>query len=162
PDPRRVLHVGVGTGDTVGAELAHPGVTVDGVELVASVLDLTSWFAATNGDLLHAPRARLHAADARSFLLASDARWDGIAADLFLPWAAGAGALYSEEFYRLAVAHLAPGGLLCQWLPLHQLAPDDVARIVATFAAVVPNVDLWVAYHRAATPLVALVGSLAP
>jgi hypothetical protein len=34
--------------------------------------------------------------------------------------------------------------------------------IVATFTRAFPNVQLWVAYHRAKTPLAALVGSAAP
>src|SRR5262249_34554517 len=34
-DPRRLLHLGVGTGDTLGAALASPGLQGTGVELVA-------------------------------------------------------------------------------------------------------------------------------
>ncbi len=160
--PRRVLHLGVGTGDTVGAELAHPDVTVDGVELVAETLDATAFFSAENDDLLSHPRARLVADDARSFLLTTPRAYDVVVSDLFLPWTAGTASLYSLDFYRLARTHLAPGGIYCQWLPLHQLAVDDLGTIVATFCAAFPHVELWVAYHRTATPLAALLGSDAP
>src|SRR5262249_61444031 len=34
PDPRRLLHLGVGTGDTLGAAVASPGLEADGVEPV--------------------------------------------------------------------------------------------------------------------------------
>src|SRR6185369_9466252 len=47
----------------------------------------------------------------------------------------------------------------CQWLPLHQLAVSDLTTIAATFIAAFPHVQLWVAYHRAATPIAALIGS---
>ena len=38
PDPRRLLHLGVGTGDTLGAAVTSPGLGADGVELVAEAL----------------------------------------------------------------------------------------------------------------------------
>ena len=161
-DPQRLLHLGVGTGDTLGAALASPGLQGTGVELVAEALDAATLFAADNGDVTRNPRAHLVADDARSFLLDSDARWDVILVDLVLPWTAGAGALFSRDFYQLALGHLAPGGIVCQWLPLHQLSVDDLERIVATFTAVFPHVQLWVAYHRSLTPLAALVGSPEP
>ncbi|HXJ35144.1 MAG TPA: fused MFS/spermidine synthase [Candidatus Eisenbacteria bacterium] len=162
PHPRTVLHVGVGTGDTMGAELAHPGVEADGVELLPEVLTAAQAFAATNGDLLANPRAHLVADDVRSFLLRTDRRYDVIVADLFLPWTAGASALYSREFYALAENHLAPGGLVCQWLPLHQLAVGDLEAVVATFVRAFPDVELWSAYYRTSTPLVGLVGRREP
>ena len=162
PAPTRLLALGVGTGDTIGAALAHPGLTVDGVELVPEVLEAAALFAAENRGVLASPRARLHADDARSHLLASRESYDVILSDLFLPWTAGTATLYAREMYELGRAHLRAGGLYCQWLPLHQLAPDDLAAIVATFTSVFPEVQLWVAYHRATTPLAALVGASTP
>src|SRR5262249_40902918 len=38
----------------------------------------------------------------------------------------------------------------------------DLEAIVATFAGVFPQVQLWVAYHRSLTPLAALIGSTEP
>jgi spermidine synthase len=162
PAPRRLLHLGVGTGDTLGAALTSPGLTADGVELVSSALDAAALFSDQNGDVVHQTRARLVADDARSFLLASRERWDVIVVDLLLPWTEGAGALFSRDFYQLGLEHLAAGGLLCQWLPLHQLQVGDLEAIVSTFTAVFPHVQLWVAYHRSLTPLAALIGSASP
>jgi spermidine synthase len=110
----------------------------------------------------HAANVRLVADDARSMLLASRAHWDVIMVDLVLPWTNGAGALFSREFYQIALTRLAPGGLFAQWLPLHQLEVRDLEGIVATFTGVFPHVQLWVAYHRTRTPLALLVGSAAP
>ena len=162
PAPHRLLHLGVGTGDTLGAAMTSPGLSADGVELVSDALDAAALFADQNGDVLHQPRARLVADDARSVLLSSGERWDVIVVDLLLPWTQGAGALFSREFYQLGLEHLAPGGILCQWLPLHQLEVGDLEAIVSTFTAVFPHVQLWVAYHRSRTPLAALIGSATP
>ena len=162
PQPARLLTLGVGTGDTAGAALAHPGVTVDGVELVPEVLAAAQLFTRENEGVLDSPRARLAAGDARAFLLTTHATWDVILSDLFLPWTAGTASLYAVDFYRLGLERLAPGGLYVQWLPLHQLAVPDLEAIVASFVAAFPHVQLWLAYHRAMTPLAALVGSATP
>jgi spermidine synthase len=162
PSPRRLLHLGVGTGDTLGAAISSPGLSADGVELVSDALDALALFSDQNGDVLHNRRAKLVAEDARSVLLSSRERWDVILVDLLLPWTQGAGALFSREFYQLGLEHLAPGGIFCQWLPLHQLEVGDLEAIVSTFTAVFPHVQLWVAYHRSLTPLAALIGSASP
>lgn len=162
PDPRRVLVIGVGTGDTLGAAVADPAVEADGVELIPEVLEAAALFAEENRGAMAHPRARLFADDARSHLLAATDRYDVIVSDLFLPWTAGTASLYARELYATGRARLAPGGLYAQWLPLHQLATDDLKSIIATFLDVFPHVQLWVAYHRSDTPLALLVGSDTP
>jgi len=162
PAPRRLLHLGVGTGDTLGAALTHPGVEATGVELLADVLDAARLFAIENRGLFQRPNVRLLAADARTVLRTDDARYDVIVADLYHPWTAGAGALFSLDHYRLARARLAPGGLFCHWLPLHQIPVEDLRRVIATFLAAFPHTQLWLGYHRATTTLAALVGSEEP
>lgn len=162
PAPARMLALGVGTADTLGAALAEPALRIDAVELLPEVLDAARLFAAENRGALDDRRVTIVADDARRRLLATDERWDVVLADLFLPWRAGTASLYSTEFYRLARARLRPGGIFCQWLPLHQLGTDDVAAIVATFAAAFPETQVWLAYHRAAMPIAALVGSETP
>jgi spermidine synthase len=159
---RRLLALGVGTGATVGAALAHPGLHADGVELVPEALAATALFADENAGVLTAPRARLVVDDARSYLLASRDTYDVILADLFLPWTAGTAYLYSLDFYRLGREHLAKDGIYCQWLPLHQLAVPDLEAIVASFTAAFPHVQLWLAHYRTRTPLAALIGSSTP
>lgn len=162
PHPERALAIGIGTGATIGAALAHPGVEVDGVEIVPETLTAAALFDDENEGMLGHPRARLFVDDARSHLLASRAHYDAIVSELFLPWTAGTAYLYSLDFYRLGREHLASGGLYCQWLPLHQLGPEDLETIVGTFAEAFPTVELWVAYHRTRTPLAALIGSERP
>jgi spermidine synthase len=159
PAPRDVLAIGVGTADTLGAAVADPGVHADGVELLPEVLAAASLFATENRGAVGHPRVRLIAEDARSHLRASTRRYDVILSDLFLPWTAGTAHLYARELYAAGRAHLKAGGLFAQWLPLHQLAVEDLESIVATFLDVFPRVQLWVAYHRSDTPLAVLIGS---
>src|SRR5262249_52743811 len=39
--------------------------------------------------------------------------------------------------------HLAPGGIMCQWVQGYGLEPGDFRSIVATFAEAFPQVSLW-------------------
>ncbi len=163
PAPHRLLHLGVGTGDTLGAAMTSPGPL--GGRRRAGV-----GCAGRRGAVFRSERRRASTSRARSWSRRTRAaccsrageRWDVIVVDLLLPWTQGAGALFSREFYQLGLEHLAPGGILCQWLPLHQLEVGDLEAIVSTFTAVFPHVQLWVAYHRSRTPLAALVGSATP
>jgi spermidine synthase len=163
PAPQRVLVLGVGTGATLGAALAYPGTRIDAVEIVPEVIEAAqSLFAEDNAGALDRPEVRVATQDARTFLRTTPERYDVILSDLFLPWTAGTAYLYSRELLELGQSRLAPGGLYCQWLPLHQLELADLQSIAATFASVFPHVELWLAYHRAAAPIAALVGSSQP
>ena len=74
-------------------------------------------FARWNGGLLDRPDVRLVVDDGRRHLGATGETFDVIVSDLFIPWHASAGNLYSLEMYRTVARRLAPGGLFCQWLP---------------------------------------------
>src|SRR5262249_9986773 len=53
---------------------------------------------------------------------------------------------------------LAPGGLFCQWLPLHQLDLDTARSIVRAFLAAFPRGQALLASHSLDTPVLGLVG----
>jgi spermidine synthase len=159
-EAEHVLYLGVGTGATAGAALAHPVESIDAVELVPEVLDALHYFDDVNGNLAEAERAHLHAADARRWLAASDRRWDVIVADLFHPERDGAGFLYSREHFVAVREHLAEGGLFVQWLPLHQIDPDTLRTVIATFLDVFPETHSWLALYNVDSPAFGLVGTV--
>ena len=53
------------------------------------------------------------------------------------------GALYTREHFEAVKAHLKPGGVYAQWLPLWQLSRREFDIIAATFLSVFDNVTLW-------------------
>lgn len=154
----RTLFLGVGTGATMGAAMDMSDAEADGVELVPEVAALLHHFSKINGDLHKRPHATLHAADARRFVGAADTTWDFILADLFHPGIDGASTLYAAEHFETVREHLRPGGLFCQWLPLHQLDEDDLKIVVRTFADTFPEVHAFLGIHNPQTPALALVG----
>ena len=160
PRPREVLMIGVATGITPGAALAHERVErVTAVEispLVAAAAD--GFFADENRKLFSDPRARVVIEDGRTLVAAAPGRFDVIVGDLYLPWGSGAGRLYSREHFESVRQALAPGGLFCQWLPMYQLSAEQFAVIVATFRRVFPAVECFRSALDPARPGLALVG----
>jgi spermidine synthase len=51
--------------------------------------------------------------------------------------------LYSKEFYELEKAHLNPGGVVAQWLPIYDSDAATVKSELATFFSVFPNGTVW-------------------
>ncbi len=154
----RSLFLGLGTGATMGAAMDLSDAEADGVELVPQVLAVLPQFARLNRELFKNPRASLHAADARRFVVAADTTYDFILADLFHPGIDGAGTLYAAEHFAAIRDHLRPGGLFCQWLPLYQLGEHDLKVVVRTFQSVFPEAHAFLGIHNPRTPSLALVG----
>jgi spermidine synthase len=157
PAPQRALFLGLGTGYTANAAAIDPRVQVTAVELLPEVIDASSLFMLRPA----APRAARPVdvvnADARRFVLAGDARYDVIVADLFHPARSGAASLYTVEHFRALRERLAPGGLFCQWLALHQMDLATLRSIVAAFLEVYPDGMAVLAANNLDTPVVGLI-----
>jgi spermidine synthase len=163
PEPRRVLVLGVGTANTLGAVALHRPQRLVAVELVPGVLDLArKHFASTNYRVLENPSARVITADALRVARATTEKYDVVVADLFHPWQAGVGSLYSREHFAAVRRSLADGGIFCQWLPLYQLSERELKTIVRTFLSVFPESSAWLGNFGSTTPILALVGSERP
>lgn len=158
PDPRTVFFLGLGTGISAGAALTHPVQQVVATELVPDVITAArAHFAPFTNGLFADPRVRVLAEDGRSYLAGTSERYDVIVGDLFTPWHAGTGSLYTLEHFRTVRARLRPGGLFAQWLPLYQLSEQEFLVIAQTLRAVFPQVTVWRGDFSAERPIVALV-----
>jgi spermidine synthase len=141
PSPRKGLVIGLGGGVTGGALGLVDGLSLDIVELSDSVVRAAGWFAHVNGDVLNQPHARLRVDDGRHYLLTTRERYDIVTADIIQPIHAGAGSLYSAEYYHLAKRVLAPGGLMLQWIGNR---PESQYKLmVRTFLDVFPHATAW-------------------
>ncbi len=157
--PERVAFVGTATGITAGAGLAHGVQSLRLVEIVPAVTDAARrWFATANRSVYDDARAEVAVDDARNHLRQTAARFDVVVSDLFVPWRAGVGELYSREHFAAVSERLTDDGLFCQWLPLYQLSAREVRIIAASFVDVFPDASLWRGDFYGAYPIVALVG----
>jgi spermidine synthase len=141
PTPTRALVIGLGGGATAGAVSQHRATQVQVVELSESVRRAAPFFAHVNYDVLNQPNVRIRVDDGRNFLLLSGERFDVITADIIQPIHAGAGNLYSREYFTLVKQALAPGGLAMQWIG--RRPPTQYRLIMRTFLDVFPYVTLW-------------------
>ena len=163
PRPGAVFVLGLGTGITAGAALRHPVERLQVCEIAPDVIAAAAaYFAVPSGGLFSDPRAAVRACDARNHLLGTTERFDVIIADLFVPWRAGIGNLYSREHFDAARARLAAGGLFVQWLPLYQLSRREFEVVARTMLGVFEQVTLWRGHFGAERPVVALVGAAEP
>lgn len=157
PAPRSVLFLGLGTGVTARAAAEDTTRQVDAVELLPEVVAAAGYFAPAARNSVDAGRANVIVADARRYVRASDKAYDLIVADLFHPARSGASALYSVDHFAAIKARLAPGGLFCQWLPLHQLDLETLRSIVASFMRVYPDATAVLATNSLSTPVLGLI-----
>jgi spermidine synthase len=159
PKPKETLFLGMGTGITAGASLSHDVERVVVVELVSNVIPAAKqYFSPWVNNLFNDKRVEIIADDARNFLLGSTENFDVIVGDLFTPWHAGTGSLYTVEHFQQVKKRLKKEGLFAQWLPLYQLTPESFNIIAATFASVFPEVTLWRADFSGSRASIALIG----
>jgi spermidine synthase len=141
-NPRRVLVVGLGGGVTAGAVALFDDAQIDLIELSPGVVGGSAWFRHVNNDVLSRHNVRLRIDDGRNHLLVTRERYDVITADIIQPFHAGAGNLYSREYFALAAAALAEDGVMLQWVGRR---PASQYRLIArTFQSVFPETTAWV------------------
>ena len=152
PAPRQALVIGLGGGATSGAVSQH-ATSLQIVELSESVRRAAQFFAHVSYDVLNQPNVRIRVDDGRNFLALSGEKFDVITADIIQPIHAGAGNLYSREYFTLLRNALEPGGIALQWIG-HR-PPTMYRLIMRTFLDVFPHTTLWFAGNL-------MVGSLEP
>jgi len=137
----RVLVIGFGVGNTTHAAALHSSVErIEVVDLSRSVLEQASAFRDVNGDVLGDRRVKVYINDGRQHLrMVTPAQYDLITLEPPPIAQAGVAALYSREFYMLALSRLKPGGYLSQWLPAYQVPAATSLAMVRAFVDVFPQ-----------------------
>ena len=139
--PKDALVVGMGGGATPGAVSRHAGTRVQVVELSDSVRKAAPHFAHINYDLINRPNVSIRIDDGRNFLALTDRRFDVITADIIQPGHAGAGLVYSKEYFTLVKNALQQDGVALQWIGLRPSI--EYKLIMRTFLEVFPHATLW-------------------
>ncbi|HYE87997.1 MAG TPA: fused MFS/spermidine synthase [Vicinamibacterales bacterium] len=140
-NPKDVLVVGMGGGATPGAVSQYPSARVDIVELSDGVRRAAEFFKHVNYDLLQQPNVTVRIDDGRNFLTFTDRRFDVITADIIQPGHAGAGHVYSREYFTLVRNALKDDGVVLQWIG-HRPS-IEYKLIMRTFLDVFPDATLW-------------------
>lgn len=159
------LSIGFGSGILVGESALHPTVEkIVSVEIEPSVIEGAEYFEKENHAALQNPRITIITDDIANFLRTTSDTYQVITADeKTADEYASNGFSYSLEYYGLLRDHLAPGGLVAQWVPA-TLPPRQYQMILKTFAQSFPQVQLWYflpAYKRGPFNTI-LIGSEEP
>jgi spermidine synthase len=141
PDPKDVLVIGVGVGQTAGRFLYHDIFSLDCVDIEPAVFPFIDRH--FPNDWMRDARVNLVAEDGRSFTAHTDRRYDIISVEVGQIFRPGTDVFYTREFYAHAGDRLRPGGLVAQFVPLGFLDEESFRSIVATFLEVFPAAGLW-------------------
>ena len=141
PDPRTIIIIGLGSGDTAFAAAGRPETSrVTCVEIIGAQLttlrrqaEIQPYPGLTR--VLTDTRIEHVIGDGRAYVLRSDPVFDIIEMDALRPTSAYAGNLYSREYFDLLRRRLKPGGFAVTWAP--------TARIRDTFIAAFPHALLF-------------------
>lgn len=143
PNPQRVVNIGLGAGVTFGAVSCYPAEHLEVVEFEPSVVDVARVWGERNHNVLDHPNVTVTINDGRNHLFVGGEPYDVITSDPFEPVMAGAANLYTVDFFELAKAQLADGGIMVQYLPLYELSSENYATIMRSFAKVFPGCLLF-------------------
>lgn len=160
PNPRRVVQIGFGSGETtrVGLDFGVKDYTV--VEICPAVFDAGEFFEELNHGSYRDPRVRKIIMDGKNFARLSNEKFDVVMNDSVYPGSSGSSALYTVDHFRNCRERLADGGLFSCWVPL-DLRPTELRMILRSFQDVFPHTSLWVA-SNCLNKHALILGSLSP
>jgi predicted membrane-bound spermidine synthase len=138
PKPEDIAIIGLGSGDTLFSAASRIETkSIICVEIIGAELETLRLHAEESGyagvrGLLEDGRIKHITGDGRRYLMTTGRRFDIIEADALRPTSAHSGNLYSEEYFRLLLSRLKPGGFAITWAA--------TSRVRDTFASVFPHV----------------------
>lgn len=145
PNPRRVLAIGLGGGFTLRALVHHQTPTeIAMVEIDPEVVEAArEHFAEASDNALDDPRVRVVTNDGRNYVDSAEGRYDVITSEPPNIWVSGVSGLFTKEFYQAVDRRLAPGGILCQWVPLYEMERQDFRIMLHTVRSEFQYVTFW-------------------
>ena len=141
PEPKRVLLVGVGTGQTAARFLLYPIDRLECVDIEPTIFGFirphfdSRW--------MEDPRVKLIGADGRNYLRHTPSTYDVISLELGQLSRPGVASFYTADFYRQVKKRLRSGGFLVQFVPLSLLTTDHFRSTVQSFLEAFPHSLLW-------------------
>jgi spermidine synthase len=140
-DPKAVLVIGFGVGNTTHAATLHSSIrSIEVADLSRNILAHAGDFRDVNHDVLSDPRVTVFVNDGRHHLrMRAAGAYDLITLEPPPIAYAGVAALYSTEFYQLASSRLRSDGYLSQWLPAYQVPASTTLAMIRSFVDVFPQ-----------------------
>jgi len=143
-NPQEVLVICLGTGTTCGSVGTYEPRRLDIVDISSEVVEAAKkHFLDVNLGVLDKPFAHMHVQDGRQFVLTTENHYDVISLEPLFPHTPAAINFYTRNFYELCKKKLKPGGLMCQWFPIHSQSEDNYKILLKSFAVAFDYCYLW-------------------
>lgn len=122
PGAKVAANIGFGSGLTTHTMLSTQQLErLDTVEIEPYMVEAARGFGERVRFAYEDPRSRIYIEDAKTFFSTVGTRYDIIVSEPSNPWVSGVASLFSAEFYSRIRKHLAPGGLLVQWVQGYEI-----------------------------------------
>ncbi|MCH2172000.1 fused MFS/spermidine synthase [Myxococcota bacterium] len=157
--PREVLHICFGVGNSLSAAAMHSTVErIDNVELSSHVLEAGPYFW-TNGNVLASPKVNTIVEDGRTFVMATENKYDVIMLEPPEIFTGGVINLYTRDFYLDAAKRLREDGVMLQWVPVGAGTLEDERMLFRAFSDAFPHATAWQQFRGGA---ILLIGTKIP
>ena len=141
PNPKNVLVVGAGTGQTPSRFLMYDIDRLDCVDIEPTLFGfIRDHF---DSKWMEDDRVELVSEDGLNYLNHSDAMYDVIAIEVGQIFRPGIAFFYTADFYHRSRQRLRPGGLLTQLVSIPSLTTDQFQGVIKTFLDAFPQSFLW-------------------
>jgi hypothetical protein len=120
---------------------------VDTIEIEPAMIEAAKAFGKYVERAYNDPRSHFHIEDARTYFSANRSKYDIILSEPSNPWVSGIASLFSEEFYDFVPHHLAPGGLLVQWIQLYEINDELVGSVVHALSKNFADYRVYLSYN---------------
>jgi spermidine synthase len=142
PNPKEVLQVGFGSGETSYLVTTYDIDQLDLVEISSDVIDTsTEYFKDLNHDVAAHPKFNPIIMDGANYIYLTNKKYDVILNDASWPGYTGSSALYSKDYFENAKKLLKTGGIMTSWFPISE--GEDFKILLKTFHSVFPYVSAW-------------------
>ncbi len=138
-NPKTVMVLGLASGITAGEVLYYPVERLDVIDINRQVVTGSDFFLPWNNNVLSNPKTHLIIQDGRAHLQLTRQKYDVIISEPSNPWMAGLAALFTQNFFELAMDRLNEDGIFVQFIHSYQMDWPTFALVGRTFVQVFPN-----------------------
>lgn len=139
--PKRVLVIGMGTGQTAGRFLMYDIDRLDCVDIEKTLPGIVQ----RNFDAawLSDPRTRVITDDGRNFAAYTTSMYDIVSIEVGQSFRPQIASFYTVDFYREVKKRLNNHALVCQFVPVGFFTEEQFRGVVRSFLEVFPQSTLW-------------------
>ncbi len=140
-----VAVVGFGSGLTSHVLLGSDQVgRVDTIEIEPVMVDAARGFGVMNERVYFDKRSNIIINDARTHFAAGNKLYDLVISEPSNPWVSGVASLFTVEYYDEVRRHLAPRGIMVQWIHAYELNDELLATMIAAVLEKFRFVEVYV------------------